>query len=328
MWINGYVATLQGDNAAAVAMLEECRTYAQQTGNEVALAYSTHRLGCNLLIGDDVGDAKTLFEEAQARYRRLGELNSHVMLAGIELAIASIFLGDLDRAAVLCEEACEIGVAHGEQWAHAYAIYVQALVALGRGDFARAVRNGRECVRIKQEFHDLLGIVLAIEVLAWTAAAQRRWEQAATMLGSAQSIWRTVGFPMFGSRHFGAPHGDCVAKTREALGDEPFEAAFERGREFGLEEAIAYALGDDCPADPLEDPVPAAAPDRVLTGREQEVAALIADGLTNQEIADRLIISRRTAEGHVNRILRKLGFDSRTQIATWMTQAAPAPAPR
>lgn len=58
------------------------------------------------------------------------------------------------------------------------------------------------------------------------------------------------------------------------------------------------------------------------------MAALIADGLTNQEIADRLVISRRTAEGHVNRILRKLGFDSRTQIATWMTQAAPVSAPR
>jgi DNA-binding CsgD family transcriptional regulator len=54
-----------------------------------------------------------------------------------------------------------------------------------------------------------------------------------------------------------------------------------------------------------------------LTDREQEVATLIADGRSNQEIADRLVISRRTAEGHVNRILRKLGFDSRSQVAAW-----------
>jgi predicted ATPase/DNA-binding CsgD family transcriptional regulator len=314
LWVNGYVATLQGDNAAAVAMLEECRAYATRAGDEVALAYATHRLGCNLLVGDDVGDAKTLFEEAQARYRRLGELNSNVMLAGIELAIASIFLGDLDRAALLCEEACATGAAHGEQWAHAYAIYVKALVALGRGDFAGAIGHGRHCLRVKSTFHDLLGIVLAIEVLAWTEAARERWEPAATMLGSAQPIWQAVGFPMFGSRYFGAPHGDCETRTRQALGEARFEAAYGRGKELGLPEAIAYALGDAG-----ESPKPAPSRERptLLTDREQEVATLIADGRSNQEIADRLVISRRTAEGHVNRILRKLGFDSRSQVAAW-----------
>ncbi|SFW75881.1 ATP-binding protein [Amycolatopsis australiensis] len=317
LWVNGYVATLQGDTAGAVAMLAECRDYARRAGDEIALAYATHRLGCNLLVGDDVRDAKTLFEEARARYRQLGELNSNVMLAGIELAVASVFLGDLDRAAELCEEACATGVAHGERWAHAYAIFVQALVALGRGDFARAAEHGRHCLRVKREFHDLLGIVLAIEVLAWTEAARGRWEPAATMLGSAQPIWQAVGFPMFGSRFFGAPHGECETRTREALGDGPFEAALRRGREFGLAEAIAYALGDTAPS-----PAPGPARATPLTDREREVASLIADGRSNQEIADKLVISRRTAEGHVNRILRKLEFDSRTQVAAWAARVS------
>jgi predicted ATPase/DNA-binding CsgD family transcriptional regulator len=310
--VNGYLATLQGDNAGATAMLEECRAYARDAGDDVVLAYATHRLGCTLLVGDDVGDAKALFEEAQARYRQLGELNSNVMLAGIELAIASTFLGDLDRAAELCEEACATGVAHGERWARAYAIYVQALVALGRGDFDRAAARGRQCLRVKREFNDLLGIVLAIEVLAWTEAARAHWEPAATLLGAAQPIWQAVGFPMFGSRYFGAPHGECEASARRALGEGPFEAAVRRGREFGLEEAIAYALGDTTPS-----PSPGPARMTPLTDREREVALLIADGRTNQEIADKLVISRRTAEGHVNRILHKLGFASRTQVAAW-----------
>ena len=170
------------------------------------------------------------------------------MLAGIELAIASIFLGDLDRAGELCEEACATGVAHGEQWARAYAIFVQALVALGRGDFRRAAEHGRHCLRVKRKFHDLLGIVLAIEALAWTEAARGHWEPAATMLGSAQPIWAAVGFPMFGSRYFGAPHGECEKSARRGLGESAFEAAFRRGCEFGLEEAIAYALGDMTPS--------------------------------------------------------------------------------
>ncbi len=54
-----------------------------------------------------------------------------------------------------------------------------------------------------------------------------------------------------------------------------------------------------------------------LTPREKEVAALVAGGLTNREIAARLVISERTAEGHVEQIRNKLGFGSRSQVAAW-----------
>ncbi|MFF8970611.1 ATP-binding protein [Streptomyces sp. NPDC014995] len=56
-----------------------------------------------------------------------------------------------------------------------------------------------------------------------------------------------------------------------------------------------------------------------LTRREAQVAELVAEGLANQQIADRLVIARRTAEGHVERILSKLGFSNRSQIAAWVT---------
>ena len=57
-----------------------------------------------------------------------------------------------------------------------------------------------------------------------------------------------------------------------------------------------------------------------LTARELEVAALVAEGLTNKEIAARLFLSERTAEGHLEHIRDKLGFSTRSQIATWYTQ--------
>ncbi len=318
LWVNGYVATLQGDLRAATAMLEECRAYARSSRDDIALAYATHRLGCNALVGDDIAHAKSLFEEARAAYRRLGELNSNVMLAGIELAVANVFLGDLDSAAALCAEAREIGWSSGEQWAYAYAIYALALVALSRGELDEAAELGRDCLQISQEFNDLLGIVLAIELLAWTDAAQERWERAATMLGAAQRIWPSVGYPMFGSRYFGAPHGDCAARTREALGSL-FESAVGQGAGLTLDEAIAYALG---PAKPATPPSAGRSLPSSLTEREQQVADLIADGLSNRAIAEKLVISPRTAEGHVNQILRKLGFARRTQIATWVTQTS------
>jgi DNA-binding CsgD family transcriptional regulator len=57
-----------------------------------------------------------------------------------------------------------------------------------------------------------------------------------------------------------------------------------------------------------------------LTRREGEVASLVAQGLTNREIADRLFISERTAEYHVQQIRTKLDFRSRAQIAAWITE--------
>src|ERR671932_108269 len=68
-------------------------------------------------------------------------------------------------------------------------------------------------------------------------------------------------------------------------------------------------------------PAPPPGPARVgLTPREREVAALVAQGLTNRQIASRLVISERTAEFHVEQILNKLGVHSRAQIAVWIAQ--------
>ncbi|TQE31455.1 LuxR C-terminal-related transcriptional regulator [Streptomyces ipomoeae] len=66
------------------------------------------------------------------------------------------------------------------------------------------------------------------------------------------------------------------------------------------------------PASPVDDPVP-------LTRRELQVAELVAQGRTNKQIADHLVIARRTAEGHVERILVKLGFHNRSQVAAWFS---------
>jgi len=73
--------------------------------------------------------------------------------------------------------------------------------------------------------------------------------------------------------------------------------------------------------------VPVAAPATVskeapggLTRREREIAGLLAEGLTNKEIAARLVISQRTAETHVDHILSKLGMTSRAQVASWVAE--------
>lgn len=89
--------------------------------------------------------------------------------------------------------------------------------------------------------------------------------------------------------------------------------AFQYGRQLTFEGAIAYALDETSPARRIQ----ARRAESVLTRREEQVAELVAAGMTNREIAAKLVISQRTAQGHVEHILQKLGFTSRSQIAAW-----------
>jgi non-specific serine/threonine protein kinase len=92
----------------------------------------------------------------------------------------------------------------------------------------------------------------------------------------------------------------------------------------GFDNALAYAFdARSVPADAAPAPVGRSGASG-LTAREFEVAQLVARGLTNKQIAATLVISQRTAEGHVEHVLTKLGFTSRAQIAAWVTERIPA----
>jgi non-specific serine/threonine protein kinase len=142
--------------------------------------------------------------------------------------------------------------------------------------------------------------------------------------GAARTIWSSVGLSLFGSKYFNAHHDTCTELTRRALGDAGYEAGFRRGVDLTLDEAIAYALGDTMQSMEGDAEPPVAPPATPLTRREFQVAELIADGLSNKDIAGRLFIAVRTAEGHVAHILTKLGFTSRAQVAAWVNEHRPA----
>ena len=105
------------------------------------------------------------------------------------------------------------------------------------------------------------------------------------------------------------------------LGISKFEAEFTAGKRITREAAIALALGESAGPAPLTSVDSDA---QLLGRREAEVAQLIAEGLTNKQIGARLFISERTVDGHVRGILNKLGFNSRAQIAHWIS-SSPAP---
>jgi non-specific serine/threonine protein kinase len=111
-----------------------------------------------------------------------------------------------------------------------------------------------------------------------------------------------------------------VRRTRQALGQRAFEKAYRDGGLLSFDAAAIYALGEQPKSSVQESDSTEA-----LTKRERQVADLVAEGLTNKAIANRLVISQRTVQGHVEHILTKLGFNSRTQIAAWMVERTRSP---
>ena len=120
-----------------------------------------------------------------------------------------------------------------------------------------------------------------------------------------------------------ADYEDNLSALRSRLGGAAFEEAWAEGMAMTPEEAVEYALSEEEPMPSAALPPEEAPADKqspALTHREQEVALLVARGLTNRQISTELGISERTAGNHVARTLRKLELRSRAQIAAWVTE--------
>ncbi|MFE1772243.1 ATP-binding protein [Streptomyces sp. NPDC059008] len=242
LWVTGHVAVLQGDTVGALGALRECSEKAERTGNATAAAYALHRTGCLALVCDDLPRAEELLRGALARYREIGELGGTALRAQLALAMAAAFQGELAKAVRLGQEVLEACEGHGERWTLTYAQFVLAYAAWCQGDGGRARTLLEEALAVDHAFHDLLGAVLAIELLALVTLGEGDAREAAVLQGAAGRIWPSVGLPLFGSRHYRRLHTLCEEQARQRLGDEAYERALGAGGRLDLDTVVARIL--------------------------------------------------------------------------------------
>jgi ATP/maltotriose-dependent transcriptional regulator MalT len=215
-------------------------------------------------------------------------------------------------------------------------------IAVTSGDLGLAQESLAEALRLDRAGGQRLGIARGLEAFAALAAARQQPEQAARLAGAACQLRESLGH----GAGIGPRIEEVLEFARDRLGASAAAALFAEGREMTSEDAASYALGSDQdqsgsgPSGAGEpawtDPArlgPAGPPRHnaggghrtptPLTPREHEIVLLIAQGLSNKEIADELVISPATAARHVANILAKLGFTSRTQVASWATRHEP-----
>ena len=172
-----------------------------------------------------------------------------------------------------------------------------------------------------------MGGALALEVLAWLAADAGRCERAGWLLGAAHSLWERAGTRLGNNAIMEEFHQRAVAEAADALGAARFDALHTAGAVQQLDRIVALAIGD---ADSLTAGSGAGSRDREaggLTKREQQIASLVASGLSNREIAEKLVISKRTVDAHVDHIFARLGISSRVQLTVWLREQLPRARP-
>ncbi|MEQ4725669.1 LuxR C-terminal-related transcriptional regulator [Nonomuraea sp. B19D2] len=315
------IALLQGDAAAALPLLDECRDHARLIGDGRADALTMCLSGLAAFLQGDLPAAVPLLEGTLNRFGEDHDGPAHrgdrndAFLASVYLSFAATFLEN-PRARAFAESCRKTAKAAGAEWALSWGAWVVGLERWRAGDVQQATSLFQEALSRQYALDDRWGPAWVLEALAWvTAADGRAAERAAFLFGVAEKLRRLIGVSLSGFQPFAVAHDRCAADLRESLGDNGYETAFQRGLNLDFHDAIAHALGKRLLPEQAARANPPAS--SVLTSRERQVAELVAEGMSNKDIAARLVISQRTAEGHVEHILTKLGFTSRAQIAAW-----------
>ena len=311
-YLRGWLSVLQADAAAARPWLARAVAVAR-VSSQLPQLVEALSMSANVedMLGNPAG-ARRILDEADAI---AADANDYV--ATIELiqaqAVHAFFEGDLKTATATASEGARLSRDAGDPLLLGSMLRNLATVALLEGDLGAATTRLRDALRVARQIDDRFTVYYLLSGYAWHAAGSGQARRAAQLLGAAASVGASAGADIVG------PHAPFLAEARasatRALGEARFGAEFEAGKRLTRQAAMRLALGE---SDDREIATVRGSETGPLARREVEVARLVAEGLSNKQVAARLLISERTVATHVGHILDKLGFKSRAQIAGWI----------
>ena len=259
-----------------------------------------------------ITEAAEAGDEARRLLSALGDRAGLIDL-DLQLTYLALLNGDSQAAFRLVERALRQLGASRERWLHA-SCYLQAALALYLADRdTESVWTAMRAVRVMQETGDVAGLACGLELLGWLAARAGSHQRAAWLIGAAGARWERAGWQLAGLSFLEQARARAASRSAGALGAERFAELLARGARQPLAATIAFALDET--HDPGDDGGGPGTLAGRLTAREREIAVLVADGLTNRQVAEKLFISRRTVDAHLEHIFGKLEITSRVMLA-------------
>ena len=293
----------------AESLATEALAVAREGAYERGVAMALHQLGQAAHRRGHLVAAADHYEDAVARFRRLGEpIWEGATLR--DLGVVAGAQGEHERATAYHEQALAVWRRLDHLWGVPAALRDLADEALCRGDVPAAMPLYRESLERWLLLGEKLHVAGSLLGPATVALESGQAERAARLLGASAALHEAIG--AMPPADLPGDLGNGPERARAVLGEAAFETAWAAGRAFSIDEAIADALAVTAPQ-PSSPTAPAASEGNLgLTRREREVLRLLVDGRSNREIADALSISPRTVGKHVEGILAKLGVESRT----------------
>jgi len=311
-----WVALFRGNFQAGRELLAEALEAAQKAGTDSVSITSIDPLArwirgwMELAGGNAARASETLAVVVAVARSPMSARFASVPL--VVLAQAQLALGERDEAAALLDEATSLARAGAMTWVLGRAERVRAELRASEGDLKEAESLAHEALALARDAGDQLGLVDAFELLARLAGEQDSNAEATRLWAAAESLRSRLGYARFPVEQ--GPREAAVAAAKDALRPDGFAAAWAEGAKLSAEDAIAYSTRG---RGERKRPTTGWAS---LTPSELEVARLVAQHLTNPEIAARLFVSRATVKTHLVHVFAKLGLDSRSELAAEATK--------
>ncbi|MDQ4126358.1 MAG: LuxR C-terminal-related transcriptional regulator, partial [Actinomycetota bacterium] len=300
----------RGDLDKARVRFEESLEIYRKLGNEPRIAEALRDQG---RVGIELGEyasACSLLEESLKLQRRLG--NKHgIALTLYGLGWLDLFRGEHAPAQRALEGSLALLRTLGDTFSLGACLYYLGCLACERGDFIEARSRFLEIAEKTPLQQYRWGAPFVLEGFACVAAAQDQAARALRLAGVAAKLRQVMGARLGpGSQRYLARR---LEPARQALGEEEATAAWAEGEKMTLEQAFVYALEEEPTTSGQEaEDQPERPVGTSLSARELEVLGLVAEGLTDAQVAQRLHLSPRTVGRHLEGVYRKLGVSSRT----------------
>lgn len=316
----GEALFLSGRHEQARVELGAALAWYVTDGDPVAAAGVSEVLARLAHAEGDLSQAKALLDDVVTEYRGRADAPGLASATG-RLAEVCRDLGDMAGAAQYGQESVRRFEEVGDARRAALSKLVLAGVLAEDEVPVAAERMAREALLLLAELGELPALACALQVTVELLVrrhgrATGAWERAAQLLAAAGTVARGVGGPPI---HLpAAARRDLLAQAEQRLGEHAFEEHSRAGARLSAPEAVALATAPLTPPQAAPQAPPAA---DTLTRREQEVAALVAEGLTNREVARRLGTAEWTAVNILRKVMRKLDCTSRVQVANRVLSA-------
>jgi predicted ATPase/DNA-binding CsgD family transcriptional regulator len=313
LFVAGMMANYQGEHLSAEPLVQESLRLFKELEDKVGTAYALSNAGYVALGRGRYQQAIAVIEEAADLFLEEGEKWGAAIELGF-LAVAWRNQGDHERAKRLAERGLAISREIGERQATTSALYTLALLAQSEGKDERTRNLFEEGLRLSAELGNEADVAHCLKGLASMYGAEGKLVRAARLWGAEEALLEKLEDSVYTYVPDRALHRSQVAAARSQLDEAAWAAAWTEGRMMSLDQAVEYAL------EPAPDPT---APETYLAGlsaREVDVLRLVATGLTNAEVAERLFLSSRTVDWHMGSIYRKLEIHSRAEATRFAAE--------